>query len=122
MLADYPTFFNEDEILNPTEWNEDYGVVETVNETEAGTDIHAVTRYDKLTVEATYYVTDSWARLFYRYSKEPSFTLKKYSVLLNDYEERTVVLRDFKINRLPKSERIRVSNGLYAVSFSLEEL
>lgn len=122
MLADYPMYFDEDEILRPTDWSEKFEVVESVNQTEAGTDIHVVTRYDKMTAEATFYVTDKWAKLFKQYSKKPSFTLKKYDVLTEDYEERQVVLRGLSIERLQKSEKIAVSNGLYAVAFSLEEL
>ena len=122
MLADYPMYFDDDRILNPTEWSEDFEVVENVNQTEAGTDIHVVTRYDKMTVKAKFYVTDKWAKLFKQYSKKPSFVLRKYDVLTEDYEERTVVLRGLSIERLSKSEKIAISNGIYAVSFNLEEL
>lgn len=122
MLADYPMYFDDDRILNPTEWSEDFEVVENVNQTEAGTDIHVITRYDKMTVKAKFYVTDKWAKLFKQYSKKPSFVLRKYDVLTEDYEERTVVLRGLSIERLSKSEKIAISNGIYAVSFNLEEL
>ena len=122
MLADYPIYFDEDEVLRPTDWSEDFSVVEKVNKTEAGTDIRVVTRYDKMTADATFYVTDKWAKFFKTYSQKPSFTLKKYDVLTEGYEERQVVLRGLKIERLQKSEKIVVSNGLYAVSFKLEEL
>jgi hypothetical protein len=90
--------------------------------TEAGTDIRQVARFDKLVVDCSFYVTDTWAKLFKQYSQKLSFVLKQYSVIEEDYEERTVVMRNFKMGRLQKSERIRVSNGLYAVTFTLEEL
>lgn len=122
MLADYPLYFDDDEILRPTEWSESYDVVENTMQTEAGTDIRQVTRFDKLKVDCTFYVTDKWAKLFKEYSQKLYFVLKQYSVIEEEYEERIVVMRGFKMTRLQKSERITVSNGLYAVAFTLEEL
>ena len=122
MLADFPLYFDEDKILQPTEWSESYNVVEKTMSTEAGTDIRQGARFDKLVVDCSFYVTDTWAKLFKQYSQKLSFVLKQYSVIEEDYEERTVVMRNFKMGRLQKSERIRVSNGLYAVTFTLEEL
>ncbi len=40
--------FDDEEIIQPESWSEDSEVIETVNETEAGTDQIAVLRYDKL--------------------------------------------------------------------------
>jgi hypothetical protein len=122
MLADYPIYFDDDVILNPKEWKESSTVIENVSQTEAGTDIHVVTRYDKLTVQATFNVTDKWAKLFKQYSKKPSFILRRYDVLAEDYEERRVVIRGLNIERLEKSEKIAISNGVYTVSFNIEEL
>ena len=54
MLINYPIRFDGENIFTPTSWEEESTVVESVNETEAGTDQIIVTRYDKLSVSASF--------------------------------------------------------------------
>ena len=42
--------FNDEIIFEPESWEESSEVIESVNQTEAGTDQIAVTRYDKLSI------------------------------------------------------------------------
>lgn len=121
MLSDYPTFFDNTEILKPTSWSESLVNVKDTKTTEAGKDSIAYLRWAKLTVDATYYVTDRWARIFQSFSWKNQFTLKKYDVYERGYDEITVRMEDFKSRLLPESEQIEVSNGLYEVSFKLVE-
>ena len=59
MLKDYPIKFNNEQIFTPSSWEESSAVVESVNETEAGTDQIIVTRYDKLSVSAAFQCTSA---------------------------------------------------------------
>lgn len=122
----YPIMFDDTQILSPSEWNETSNVVETVNVTEAGTDSVEVTRYDKLTVSARFKVAEAanvgeWAKVFKEFSKKPSFTLKKYDILEQGYEERTVRMRDFVAELMPKSDLLPSINGIWDISFTLIE-
>lgn len=121
MLSEYPTFFDNTQILNPTTWDETYENVKDLKTTEAGKDSIAYLRWAKLTVDATYCVTDRWVKIFQGFSWKNQFTLKKYDVYEEDYTEVTVRMEDFKISLMPKSENIAVSNGIYEVSFKLVE-
>ena len=121
MLSEYPTFFDNTQILNPTAWDESYENVKDLKTTEAGKDSIAYLRWGKLTVDATYCVTDRWVKIFQGFSWKNQFTLKKYDVYEEDYTEVTVRMEDFKISLMPKSENIAVSNGIYEVSFKLVE-
>lgn len=122
----YPIMFDDTQILSPSEWNETSNVVETVNVTEAGTDSVEVTRYDKLTVSARFKVAEAanvveWAKVFKEFSKKPSFTLKRYDILEQGYEERTVRMRDFVAELMPKSDLLPSINGIWDISFTLIE-
>ncbi len=121
MLSEYPTFFDNTEILNPTTWDESFENVKDLKTTEAGKDSIAYLRWGKLTVDATYCVTSRWAKIFRGFSWKNQFTLKMYDVYEEDYTEVTVRMEDFKISLMPKSENIAVSNGIYEVSFKLVE-
>ena len=122
----YPILFDNTQILSPSEWNETSNVVETVNVTEAGTDNVEVTRYDKLTISAKFKVAEAtnvgeWAKVFKEFSKKPSFTLKRYDILEQGYEERTVRMRDFTAELMAKSDLLPSINGIWNISFTLIE-
>lgn len=118
---DYPTFFDDVQMLLPTSWSESSEVIETVNESEAGTDIVDVTRYDKLSISASYRCTDSWAKILKEFSKKDIIVVKRYDYLSNAYEERNMRIRSFKANMMHYSDRIVASNGIWEISFTLEE-
>ena len=124
--TNYPIYFDTTQILSPHSWEEKSNVVETVNETEAGTDQIDVTRYDKLSVSVSYAIAESedgggWAKILKGFSKYNSFTLKRYDILLGGYEERTVRMRNFSANLKPKSDYLPAVNGVWEISFTLEE-
>ena len=130
IYASYPTLFNTTQILSPSTWQETSKVVESVAQSEAGTDIVDVVRYDKLTVQASYNIAETisngvgngWAKTFKTFSKMTSFTLKRYDALVGGYEERTVRMRDYKAQLRPKSDKLSAVNGVWEISFSLEEI
>ena len=125
MIETYPIMFNSTELPSPSQWDETSEVVENVNVTEAGTDQVEVTRYDKLTVNVKYRIaedlTGGIANTLKDFSKKASFTLKRYDVLAQAYEERTVRMRDFKMSLVPKSEYLTAVNGVWEITFTLKE-
>ena len=54
--------FDDEEIIQPESWSEDSEVVETVDETEAGTDQISVVRYDKLSISCSFNCSHRWAK------------------------------------------------------------
>ena len=116
-----PIKFDGEEIIEPISWSEDSDVIETVNETEAGTDQVAVTRYDKLSVACAFQCSHRWAKKFKEYSRRDEISVNFYNILTESYTARQMRIRDFKISLVDNSWRTPNTNGLWNVSFSLIE-
>lgn len=121
-LKDYPYKFNNEEILYPIAWSESFSTIESINQSEAGTDIINVVRYKKLSVSASFKVTNTWLKKFEDYADVDTFTLKRYDGSINGYDERTVRMRNFASNRVQHSEDLTSTVGIWEVSFTLEEI
>ena len=121
MLSSYPILFDGERVFTPSSWEESSAVVESVNETEAGTDQVIVTRYDKLSVSAAFQCSSRWAGKFKAYSKRDTVTVSTYDVESHGYTQRMMRIRSFKMAPVERSERVRNTDGLWAVSFTLEE-
>lgn len=121
MLSLYPIKIDGTAIPWPTKWEEESNVVETENQTEGGKDVVDTTRYDKLSVKATFKSTATWAKFFKQKSKANSVTLKRYDVLAEGYEERTMRIRGFKAVLVKGSQRVGASNGIWNITFDLIE-
>lgn len=122
--ATYPILFDNTEMLSPHSWVETSEVIETVNQTEAGTDQVDVTRFDKLKISVSYAVAESdsgeiWAKTLKGFSKQNSITVKRYDILNQGYEERTMRMRDFSATLKPKSDLLPSVNGVWEISFTL---
>ena len=122
MLRNYPIYFNDAVIPFPISYNASYDVVENVNTSEAGTDLVDMVRNDKLSLSMSFKMTSENVRMIRVFSRMRTFTLKIYDTLEDDYIERTVRMRNYKENLIPKSERISISNGLWEISFDLLEI
>lgn len=114
--------FNNTKILRPISWSETSNVIETVQVTEAGTDVINVTRYDKISISAEFGCTDAWAKTFREFSRLDTFTLTRYDVVSGEEEERTVRMRNYTQTLVKDSETLAGFNGLYNISFELEEI
>ncbi len=121
MLSEYPIYFDETKLFTPESWEESYSVVESTNQTEAGTDQVIVTRYDKLSVSASFQCTSRWAAIFAGFRDQDSIAVKLYDLKTQDYKTRTMRIRNFKTGPEKNSEKTKGTNGLYTVSFDLEE-
>ena len=121
MLKDFPTYFDTTEIVRPNKWEESYEVVDTVNTTEAGTDVVDISRLSKLTVSASYKCSSDWAKKFKEFSRSLTISVKIYDTESETYKTYTMRMRDFKQKLKKGSEFVRYGNGVYEVSFKLEE-
>jgi hypothetical protein len=121
MLKDYPIYFDETELFTPESWEESYSVIESTNQTEAGTDQVIVTRYDKLSVSASFQCSSRWAAKFAEFRDKDSIAVKLYDLKTQDYKTRVMRIRNFKTGPEKNSEKTKGTNGLYTVSFDLEE-
>lgn len=121
MLIDYPVKFGDEEIPEREEWSEESSVIENVNQTEAGTDQISVTRYDKLSVACSFQCSHRWASKFKVYSKADSISVQMYDIELGGYKTRTMRIRSFKADPVKDSRRTPNTNGLWEISFNLEE-
>lgn len=121
MLNDYPVKFDDEQIFPPESWEESSEVIENVNQTEAGTDQVSVTRYDKLSVSASFNCSSRWASKFKAYSKKNSISVSLYDLEEQGYKTRTMRIRNFKAKPQDNSRLTPGTNGLWSVSFDLNE-
>lgn len=121
-LADYPYCFDNIELNFPLTWQETVKTVESVQTTEAGSDVIIVTRYDKLTVNVTARVTSTNLAIFDTYSKKKSFNLYRYDVNTGLYDTRHVRMRNYTRSLKRHTEGLAVTMGVWDVSFALEEI
>lgn len=118
-LKDYPIFFDTTELFTPENWSIGYETLETVNETEAGTDSIDITRDEKLTISAAFACTSIWVSRFRNFAKQNIVNVKMYDPETDAYKTYQMRIRNFKRDTEPSSEYVRSSVGLYNVTFDL---
>lgn len=122
MLAtDFPIYFDGRQLFDPESWDESYDVVENTYQTEAGTDQVDLVRTGKLSVSAQFNCSDKWVSIFREYSDANSIELRSYDAKERGYVTRTVRMRNFKPGLRSDSRKTKRTNGLYEVTFDLEE-
>lgn len=122
MLSEYPIKIENVAIPFPSEWTENSNVVENTGRSEAGTDISIVTRYDKLSIRCRFTVLSEWAQKFKQWSFMDVLALTRYEPSTGEYDVRTVRIRNFSASLKRNSHKLKVTNGVWEVSFVLEEV
>lgn len=105
-------------LIRPNQWDESYSVVETVNTSEAGTDLVDVVRSNKLTVSTSFNCSSRWYKIFAELSERASLILNSYDPLTGANKNRTVRMRDFQGSFQRYSDNL---DGMWVVSFTLIE-
>ncbi len=118
--TNYPMTFDNTEIPFPLMYSEELVTVDSVKQTEAGTDIVTVARYGKLKASMTIVCLQSTLQALAGFADEDSFVFKRYDPKTNAYEQKTVRMRNFNYIMRKGSEDLTV-NGVWEVSFDLEE-
>lgn len=125
MLKDYPLMLNNTELLIPSSYKENWKAVEEVKQSAAGTDIYTSIRSRKLVASLTYKVMNGWLKTFADFnmlSRTESLTFKRYDPILDAYSEHFVKMTGFSYQLNRKSWDLEATNGIYEVSFNLEEI
>ncbi len=121
MLKNYLPIINNVTLYPSDKWSEDSAVVEETYQTEAGTDQASVTRYDKLTVSAQYRCNSEWYGTFKKWSKTDQLSVSLYDPIAKGYSNRTMRMRNFKADLIENTEGYKDSDGIWDISFDLEE-
>lgn len=103
-------------IPNPINFSETPQFIETVNQSEAGSDLIAVTRAEKLVLTMTFNLSSFWLAKLKTYSQMLQVTLNYNGV---DYIGR---FRPATNTLQPGSEKTKNTNGLFACQFTFTEI
>jgi len=114
--------FDGTQIPNPTSYAEDSDTIENQYETEAGGLNVSVTRYDRLHVSVSFDVSSAWVKKLKEYSKKDTITVTLIDLSLDAKSDHIMILRNFKSKFVDHSQHTRWTNGLWSVSFELQEL
>lgn len=116
--------FNETTILFPTSMDRDSNDIEQEFITESGKTQVISSRKDKQSISMTFTCSSARMKTFKEFYMLDYFTLTEYDSITNDNQTRTVRMKNYKESFIPKSNTVdsSVSQGLWNVSFTLEEL
>ena len=123
MLKDYPIKINNEAIPFPTSWEENPKRILNAFETEAGGIKHINIRTTRMSFTGEWKVSSRMLRRFKQYRELPSFTLSVYDAQHGTYGDYTVSIDpdSFVYSVIPASKLAENTNGLYVLSFSMEE-
>lgn len=113
--------FDSTPIPFPQSWVENPQKLKNTFTTEAGTEIDLIIRSKKLSVSFATTCLDNELRTFFQFRDKDSFVLTKYNPLTKASETATVRMTDFNYSLVRKSAGLNVTNGVWEVSFNLEE-
>ena len=123
MLTLYPIKINNESIPFPNDWNENPIKIVNGFEMEDGGRQEIVVRTGRLKVSASFTVTSKWLKKFQAWRDANFLTVSIYDAQTNGYVNHTmdIVADSFSYELIRKSERAANTNGLYRLSFDLEE-
>lgn len=113
--------FNQTEIPFPKTWVENPQKLKNTFTTEAGTEVDLIVRAKKLVVSASTTCLDDTLKTYFQFRDMNSFTLTKYDPLTKSSTTATVRMTDFNYGLVEKSHNLTATNGVWQVSYNLEE-
>lgn len=118
---DYPPMINNVTLsIRCFQWDTTYDKIESVNETEAGTDDVDLLRAKKRTIACMFQCTDRWAKILSGFDDEATLSVKHYDPK-EGYITSTMRMENYKESLAAFSENDNQSNGLYTITFDLVE-
>lgn len=114
-------YFNQTEIPFPHSWVENPQKLKNTFTTEAGTEIDLIVRAKKLSVSFATTCLDDELQIYFQFRDLNSFTLTKYDPLTKSSTTAMVRMTDFNYGLVRKSANLTATNGVWEVSFNLEE-
>lgn len=121
MLQTYPIKINDTAIPNPDSYDESSEVVESVNQSEAGTDIVLLTRRDKLSASLSFKASSHLAKTLATYRDTEPLSVQIYDNKSAAYKTRSMRIRNYRSSLVEDSWKTVNTNGLYQISFDLVE-
>lgn len=114
-------YFNSTKMPWPNSWVENPQKLKNTFLTEAGTEVDLIIRQDRLSVSVAYVGLDDLLQTLISFRDLNSFTLLKYNPRTKTNESRTVRMTDFNYELVRKSSKLSGQNGVWNISFNLEE-
>lgn len=122
ILKNYPIKINTTAIPFSGSMNENYDTIESVNTSEAGTDIVQTQRLGKLTLKISYKILSSWIATFEGWAFDNTYkTVSIFDFTTGAYKDRQMRMRNYKKNLVKHSEDLTATTGIWEVSFDLIE-
>jgi len=113
--------FDDVSIPFPQSWVENTQKLKNTFTTEAGTEIDLIIRSKKLSVSFATTCLDNDLKTYFQFRDKDSFVLTKYDPLTKASTTATVRITDFNYELVRKSSSLTATNGVWKVSFNLEE-
>ena len=113
--------FNQTEMPFPKSWVENPQKLKNTFTSEAGTETDLIVRRNKLVVSASATCLDDVLKTYFQFRDLDSFTLTKYDPLTKSSTTATVRMTDFNFGLVENSHELSVTNGVWQVSYNLEE-
>lgn len=114
-------YFNQTKIPFPKSWVENPQKLKNTFTTEAGTEIDLIVRQKRLSVSVSHTCLDDLLQTLFQFRDMNSFTLTRYDPLTKLATTSTVRMTDFNYSLVEKSHSLSVTNGVWDVSYNLEE-
>lgn len=122
ILKDYPIKVNNTAIPFGGSMSESYSDIETVNVSEAGTDIVQTERIGKLTLSISIQTMSDWLPILEGFYLENTYkTVAIYDFNTSAYKERQMRMRNYKKKLVEHSEKLKKTTGYWEVSFDFIE-
>lgn len=123
MLSTYPILINNVAIPFPDRWEESPKKIVNNFETEAGGRNVLVVRNKRLTCSGEWTVTSRWLMKFKQYRTQNSLSVSVYDCEFEQYKTHTMSINEdsFNYSLIKDSQHVGNTNGLYKLSFDLEE-
>lgn len=115
----YPIKIEGYQLPAPVQWDVSYATVETVNETEAGTDQVVLIRNNKISVMAGFQLSSYMMSMFKSWKNLRTVTLNMYDPDSNAMKDYTVRIREFNASLVPQSDKKAGTAGLWNVTFTI---
>ena len=123
LKTDYPIEIKGQQYAPFKQWDITYNDTVTTHETEAGTQEDVILRKGRRSIAVATTCLDDIASELALLEDEASFTVKFYDIKTKGYVtiNARVAAGSMNISLKPKSSNLSATNGVYTVSFTLEE-
>lgn len=113
--------FNQTAMPWPNSWVENPEKLKNTFTTEAGTEIDLIIRDERLSVSVAYVGLDGLLQTLMGFRDMGSFSLTRYNPRTKSSQVKTVRMTDFNYELVRKSGNLSGQNGVWKISFNLEE-